>query len=82
LILQWFSGNIGFHHIHHLSVKIPNYNLPRCYAENSIFHVRPLTILTSLKSLSLRLYDEEQKILVGWDGLKRYQTQNVKTMNA
>ena len=73
LILQWFSGNIGFHHIHHLSAKIPNYNLPRCYAENSEFHVRPLTILTSLKSLSLRLYDEERKMLVGWDGLKRYQ---------
>ena len=80
LILQWFSGNIGFHHIHHLSVKIPNYNLPRCYEENSLFHVRPLTILASLKSLSLRLYDEEQKILIGWDGLKRYQTPIGKAM--
>jgi acyl-lipid omega-6 desaturase (Delta-12 desaturase) len=81
LILQWFSGNIGFHHIHHLSAKIPNYNLPRCYYENSLFHVTPLTIRASLKSLSLRLYDEEQKMLVGWDGLKRYQTQNVNAMN-
>ena len=75
LILQWFTGNIGFHHIHHLSAKIPNYNLPKCYYENPLFHVTPLTIRSSLKSLSLRLYDEEQKMLVGWDGLKRYQTQ-------
>ncbi len=78
LILQWFSGNIGFHHIHHLSAKIPNYNLPRCYYENSVFHVRPLTLLASLKSLSLRLYDEEQKMLIGWSGLKRYRTQTLK----
>ncbi len=78
LILQWFSGNIGFHHIHHLSAKIPNYNLPQCYYENSVFHVKPLTIAASLKSLSLRLYDEEQKMLIGWSGLKRYHPQKVK----
>ena len=81
LILQWFSGNIGFHHIHHLSAKIPNYNLPRCYYENSLFHVKPLTIRASLVSLSLRLYDEEQKMLVGWNGLKQNQTQKVKVTN-
>ena len=77
-ILQWFSGNIGFHHIHHLSAKIPNYNLPQCYYENPLFHVKPLTFVASLKSLSLRLYDEEQKMMVGWSGLKRYQTAPVK----
>jgi len=82
LILQWFSGNIGFHHIHHLSAKIPNYNLPKCYDENPLFHITPLTIRSSLKSLSLRLYDEEQKMLVGWDGLKRYQTQTGEAINA
>jgi omega-6 fatty acid desaturase (delta-12 desaturase) len=74
-ILQWFSGNIGFHHIHHLSSKIPNYNLPQCYYENPLFHVTPLTFTASLKSLSLRLYDEEQKMMIGWSGLKRYQAQ-------
>ena len=36
-IIQWFSGNIGFHHIHHLSPKIPNYNLEKCLIENPIF---------------------------------------------
>src|SRR5512139_1558979 len=78
LILQWFSGNIGFHHIHHLSAKIPNYTLPRCYYENSLFHVKPLTIRASLISLSLRLYDEEQKMLVGWNGLKLYKTKKAR----
>jgi omega-6 fatty acid desaturase (delta-12 desaturase) len=77
-ILQWFSGNIGFHHIHHLSSKIPNYNLPQCYYENPLFHVKPLTFVASLKSLSLRLYDEEQKMMVGWNALKRYQMAPVK----
>ena len=39
-IIQWFSGNIGFHHIHHLSPKIPNYNLERCHQENQMFSYR------------------------------------------
>jgi acyl-lipid omega-6 desaturase (Delta-12 desaturase) len=81
LILQWFSGNIGFHHIHHMSAKIPNYNLPKCYYENQLFHVKPLTIRASLISLSLRLYDEERRMLVGWDGLKFYKTQKAEAMN-
>jgi omega-6 fatty acid desaturase (delta-12 desaturase) len=71
-ILQWFTGNIGFHHIHHLSPKIPNYKLPECYRENSLFHVTPMTILASLSSLRMRLYDEERRIMVGWDALKRF----------
>lgn len=75
VVLQWFSGNIGFHHIHHLSSRIPNYNLPQCYYENELFHVKPLTFIASLKSLSLRLYDEERKMMIGWSGLKYYQTQ-------
>jgi omega-6 fatty acid desaturase (delta-12 desaturase) len=71
-ILQWFSGNIGFHHIHHLSPKIPNYKLPECYRENDVFHVPPMTILASLSSLRMRLYDEVNKRMVGWEALKRY----------
>jgi len=71
-LLQWFTGNIGFHHIHHLSAKIPNYNLPKAYKENPIFHVKPLTLPVSLKSLFFRLYDEESRKLVGWSFLRRY----------
>jgi acyl-lipid omega-6 desaturase (Delta-12 desaturase) len=65
-ILQWFTGNIGYHHIHHISPKIPFYKLPQAYKENPVFHIQPLTILTSLKSLGYRLWDEERKVLVGF----------------
>lgn len=78
-ILQWFTGNIGFHHIHHLSPKIPNYKLPKCYRENAIFHVPPMTILASLSSLKMRLYDEEKRMMVGWQVLKRYARKPVST---
>jgi omega-6 fatty acid desaturase (delta-12 desaturase) len=71
-VLQWFTGNIGFHHIHHLSPKIPNYKLPECYKANAIFHVKPMTLAFSLKSLRLRLWDEEHRIMVGWNALKQY----------
>jgi acyl-lipid omega-6 desaturase (Delta-12 desaturase) len=71
-VLQWFSGNIGFHHIHHLGSKIPNYNLPRAYKENPIFHVKPLTLLSSMKCLKWRVYDEANRRLAGWDVLKQY----------
>jgi len=70
-VLQWFSGNIGFHHIHHLSPLIPNYNLEKCQKENSIFQqVKPLTLTSSLKSLSLRFWDEKGGKMVGYRGLK------------
>jgi omega-6 fatty acid desaturase (delta-12 desaturase) len=71
-VLNWFTGNIGYHHIHHLSAKIPNYNLPKAYKENPVFHVQPLTIPASLKSLKWRLYDEANRRLAGWDVLRKY----------
>ncbi|MFH1118393.1 MAG: fatty acid desaturase [Bacteroidota bacterium] len=64
-ILQWFSGNIGFHHIHHLSSKIPNYKLEQCHSENEAFQkVNPVTFISSMKSLTLRLWDEDRRRLV------------------
>lgn len=66
-ILTWFSGNIGYHHIHHLSSRIPNYNLQRCHRELPMANqIKPLTFLSSLKSLTLRLWDEDEKRLVGY----------------
>lgn len=73
-VLQWFTGNIGFHHIHHLSPKIPNYKLPKAFKENPVFHVKPLTLWSSFKSLTLRLYDEKTRKMVGWSVLKRYRS--------
>ena len=77
-VMQWFTGNIGFHHIHHLSPRIPNYKLEECYNENPVFQIEPLTFRKSLKSLFFRLWDEKEKRLVGWSALKNYRTQNVK----
>jgi acyl-lipid omega-6 desaturase (Delta-12 desaturase) len=66
-VFQWISGNIGFHHIHHLSPRIANYNLARCYAENPVFQqVAPLTFVTSLRALGLHLWDEEKQVMVGF----------------
>ena len=76
-LLQWFTGNIGFHHIHHLSPRIPNYKLPICYQENPVFHVRPVTIPLSLKSLGYRLWDEQQQRLVGFRELKKYRARRM-----
>ena len=71
-VLQWFTGNIGFHHIHHLNPRIPNYFLEKCYNENPIFQeIKPVTLLTSLRSLTFRLWDEQHKRLVGFGYLRR-----------
>ena len=70
-IFQWFSGNIGFHHIHHLSPRIPNYFLEKCYLSDSLFQsVKPITFFSSLKSLTYRLWDEQRQELVGYRHLK------------
>ena len=51
-VLQWFTGNIGYHHIHHLSPAIPNYNLERCHEETPMFQqVKPVTLGRSMKAL-------------------------------
>jgi omega-6 fatty acid desaturase (delta-12 desaturase) len=70
-VLQWFSGNIGFHHIHHLSSRVPNYNLQKCHEADPLFHaVKPLTFGASLRSLTLRLWDENNRRLVGYGRMR------------
>ena len=70
-ILQWFSGNIGFHHIHHLSPRIPNYNLEKCHRAEPLFQtVKPVTLFASLKALTFRLWDEQRHKLVGFRVVK------------
>jgi omega-6 fatty acid desaturase (delta-12 desaturase) len=70
-ILQWFSGNIGFHHIHHLSARIPNYNLERCHKSDPLFQqVNPVTLFGSFKSFTFRLWDEQRRKLVGYRHLR------------
>jgi omega-6 fatty acid desaturase (delta-12 desaturase) len=67
-LLNWFTGNIGYHHIHHLSPLIPNYNLKKCHKENKIFQeVKPLTFFSAFESLFLRLWDEKRQMMVGFN---------------
>ncbi len=64
-VLQFFSGNIGLHHVHHLSARIPNYNLQRAHDENPIFHDVPtLSLRDGLRAVRLKLWDEERGRLV------------------
>ncbi len=75
-VLQWFSGNIGFHHIHHLSPRIPNYHLEKCHDSEPLFQsVKPVTLVSSLKSFSFRLWDEQRQKLVGFGALRRARRQ-------
>jgi omega-6 fatty acid desaturase (delta-12 desaturase) len=66
-VLQFFTGNIGLHHVHHLSTKIPNYNLQRAHDENEIFHAVPtLSLRDGLRTVRLKLWDEESGKLITW----------------
>lgn len=66
-VLHWITGNIGYHHIHHLSSRIPNYNLPKIYHEvPELQKVRSIGIWESIKCLNLTLWCEERKRLVSF----------------
>ena len=70
-ILQWFSGNIGIHHVHHVRPSIPNYKLQACYDSIAeLRQVKPLTLRDSLQSLKLRFWDEQRRRMVGMEALK------------
>jgi acyl-lipid omega-6 desaturase (Delta-12 desaturase) len=66
-LLQFFSGNIGLHHVHHLNAKIPNYNLQRAHDENSMFHRVPvLTLRDGMRAVQLKLWDESRGTLISF----------------
>ena len=71
-VLQWFTGSIGLHHVHHLGPRIPNYRLQRAHDENPIFHAAPvMTIRQGVRALRLTLYDEQARRLVRFKDLTR-----------
>jgi omega-6 fatty acid desaturase (delta-12 desaturase) len=75
-ILQFFTGNIGLHHVHHLNARIPNYNLQRAHDENPVFHdVRQLNLRQAVLALRLKLYDEPGGRLVTFTQARRHATQ-------
>jgi omega-6 fatty acid desaturase (delta-12 desaturase) len=64
-VLQFFSGNIGLHHVHHLNARIPNYNLQRAHDENAIFdNVPTLSMMDGMRTVRLKLWDEDRGRLV------------------
>jgi len=64
-VLQFFTGNIGLHHVHHLSARVPNYNLQRAHDENPTFHDVPtLSLWDGLRAVRLKLWDEDGARLV------------------
>ncbi len=70
-VAHWFTGNIGYHHVHHLSSRIPNYRLRECMAEvPDLAHVTRLTFRQSLASLNLTLWDEQAGRLVRFRDLR------------
>ena len=70
-VLQWATGNIGYHHVHHLSPRVPNYNLEEAHVSTPPLHnTTTITIKTSLSSLKYRLYDSAQKRFVSFGSVK------------
>ena len=66
-ILQFLTGNIGLHHVHHLSARIPNYNLQAAHDENAALQTVPtISLLEGLRATRLKLWDEQQGKLVGF----------------
>jgi omega-6 fatty acid desaturase (delta-12 desaturase) len=66
-VLRWFTGDIGVHHVHHLSPRIPNYRLRRCHDENGVFHeVTTMTARDTVRTLRLALWDEDRQRLVSF----------------
>jgi len=72
-VLHWLTGNIGYHHIHHLNPKIPSYNLRRCSIENPVFNkwATRVNILDSLKTMRHKLWDESQQRMISFREYRR-----------
>ena len=71
-VLQFFTGNIGLHHVHHLSTRIPNYNLQRAHDENPVFHGVPtLSLWDGLRAVRLKLWDEDSGRLLTFAEARR-----------
>ncbi|WP_217585783.1 fatty acid desaturase [Lentibacillus saliphilus] len=70
-VLQWLTGSIGFHHVHHLSPRVPNYNLEQVHnATPPLKQATTITLLSSLKAIRFRLYDEQHKTFVSFQEMR------------
>ncbi|OPD56431.1 fatty acid desaturase [Bacillus anthracis] len=77
-ILQFLTGNIGFHHVHHLSPRVPNYKLEEAHNNTlPLKNVPTITLATSLRSLRFRLWDEKSNNFVSFKEVKNIIKNNV-----
>ena len=71
-VLHFFTGNIGFHHVHHLNARIPNYNLALAHRESPMFHDVPtLSLLDGVRAVALKLWDEDRGCMVTFAQAKK-----------
>ena len=71
-LLQWFTGNTGIHHIHHLCARIPNYRLPECLRDHpQLARLGRIGVAESLGCARLALWDEERGRLVSFSDAAR-----------
>ena len=81
-VLRWFTGSIGYHHVHHLNPRIPNYNLAKCHDEiPELQEIKPVELFSSLKSLKFRLLDERTGKMVGFREARKRETENSYSPN-
>lgn len=78
-LLQWVSGNIGFHHVHHLAPRVPNYYLEKAHTEIPPLHMATtITLKSSLESLRYKLYDQKKYKFVTFKELKDVERAKIK----
>jgi acyl-lipid omega-6 desaturase (Delta-12 desaturase) len=79
-VLQWLTGNIGFHHVHHLSPRVPNYNLEKAHESTPpLQKATTITLASSLQSIRFRLYDEKRKTFISFKEMKELKSVMVNT---
>ncbi|MBT2600491.1 MULTISPECIES: fatty acid desaturase [unclassified Oceanobacillus] len=76
-VIEWITGSIGYHHVHHLSPRVPNYHLEKAHESTPPLHkATTITLLTSLQSLRFRLYDEKSKSFVSFKQFKQMENED------
>ena len=81
-MLEFFTGNIGLHHVHHLNARIPNYHLQRAHASSPLFaNVPILTLWDGLRAVRLKLWDERSGRLVTFAQARPYVAAPVATQS-
>ncbi len=70
-VLQWFTGNIGLHHVHHLNPRIPNYRLQQCHDAVDVLNDVPvMTLGSAFKAMFYVLWDEQRQRMVTFRGAR------------